>query len=275
MNQDTRRSDEEPIVQTVAEPLQQVLQQAAALASKTPPKKANKTLPYRPINRQPLATLTILNDGCKDEGETIYIRDSKLTIGREKGDIKIAFDSDISSEHAELLCQKQKGKYRWYLRDLGSTNGTFVRGYRATMSQNTEMMIGSRRYTFELPNHHSDGEETQAYQTQAFRSPSPAMMEQFVPHLSETGADDDDRLTFSLEMDVMHMGRSPKCQIAVENDMFLSPQHAKFYKDERGRWMVDDLKSANGVWIRMKKMALDQQAEFQLGQQRFRFRPSV
>ncbi len=275
MNQHTRRSEEEPIVQTVAEPLQQVLQQAAALAANTPPKKANKTLPYRPINRQPLATLTILNDGSRDEGETIYIRDSKLVIGREKGDVTIPFDSDISGGHAELLCQKQKGKYRWYLRDLGSTNGTFIRGYRATLSQEMELMIGSRRYCFQMPNHHSDGDETQAYQTQAFRSPSPEVMEQFVPRLTETGAIDEQGLSFSMDASEMRIGRSPECEIAVENDMFLSPKHAKFYTDERGRWMVDDMKSANGVWIRMKKMALDQQAEFQLGQQRFRFCPSI
>ena len=262
-------------MQTVAEPLQQVLQQAAALAAKSPPKKANRTLPFRPTNRQPLATLTILNDGSREEGEKIYIRDPKFVIGREKGKVTIPFDSDISGEHAELVCQKQKGKYRWYLRDLGSTNGTFVRGYRASLSRETELMLGSRRYLFQLPDHRAEGEETQALQTQAFRSPSPTMMEQFVPRLTETGADQGGGLSFSMGATEMLIGRSPECQIPVENDLFLSPKHARFYKDERGRWMIDDKKSANGVWIRIKRMALDQQAEFQLGQQRFRFNPNV
>jgi hypothetical protein len=38
--------------------------------------------------------------------------------------------------------------------------------------------------------------------------------------------------------------------------------------------MIDDQKSLNGVWIRIKKFAMDKPAEFQLGQQRFRFQPS-
>jgi pSer/pThr/pTyr-binding forkhead associated (FHA) protein len=269
-----RNTDEEPIMQTVAEPLQQVLQQAAALAAKSPPKKANRTLPFRPTNRQPLATLTILNDGSREEGEQVYLRNSKIVIGREKGEITIPFDSDISSQHAELICQKQKGKYRWYLRDLGSTNGTFVRGYRASLSKETELMLGSRRYLFQLPDHHLEGDETQGLQTQAFRSPSPTMMEQFVPRLTESGTVQDG-LTFSLGATEMLFGRSPDCQLAIENDPFLSPNHARFYQDERGRWMIDDKKSANGVWIRIKRMALDQEAEFQLGQQRFRFNPNV
>ena len=271
MNQET---EEEPILQTIAEPLQQVLQQAAALALKKDTKSPAKTLPFRPSNRQPLATLTILNDESREEGETVYIRNSRIVIGREKGDVTIPFDVDISGQHAELRCQRHKGKFRWYLRDLSSTNGTFVRGFRASLSRETELMIGSRRYLFQLPNHLDDRDETQPLQTQAFQSPSPTMMENFQPRLVETGTKKKSAHSFSIAGNEASIGGNADCEIVIDNDPFLSPQHARLYQDERGRWMIDDRKSLNGVWIRIKRMALDQKAEFQLGQQRFRFQPN-
>lgn len=276
MNQNSDpQSSDEPIVQTVAEPLQQILQEAAAIA-KAPKNQAARTLPFRPTSRQPLATLTVLDDGSKEEGETIRIRDSRFVIGREKGDLTIPFDSDISGKHAELRCQKQKGKYRWYLIDLKSTNGTFLRAYRASLSREMELLIGSRRYMFQLPEHHDDdAEATQAYQTQAYKAPSNTMMEHFVPRLCEVGVDPGSGRSFPIGGSELFMGRSAECQIAIEDDPFLNSRHARFYQDERGRWMIEDKKSINGVWLRIKRLSLGQPAEFQLGQQRFRFQPQI
>ncbi len=274
MKSDTRQSDSEPILQTVAEPLQKVLQEAIAAAGKPPaPQQATKTVYFRPLNRQPLATLTILDDGNQESGETIRIRDARLVIGRTKGDVTIPFDSDMSAEHAELRCQRQKGKYRWYLIDMGSTNGTFLRAYRASLSREMELMMGSRRYFFQLPAGGDEGQETQVVQTQTYRAPSHTMIEQLVPRLVEAGTTADQARTFSLAAREAEFGRDASCRIAIESDPFLSPKHARFYQDERGRWMVEDKKSHNGIWIRVKRMPLDQRAEFQLGQQRFRFEP--
>src|SRR6056297_120007 len=177
-------SGDEPIIQTVAEPVQELLKRQAALedegrpkaappqtdgsgSAKKPRTKSSKTVLFRPTGRQPLALLTILDDGQREQGEKIRIRDSRVTIGREKGSVTIPFDADISSQHAELRCQQVKGKSRWYLVDLNSTNGTFLRAYRARLSRDMELICGSRRYRFQLP---GDGEqltETKAVETQA------------------------------------------------------------------------------------------------------------
>jgi len=118
---------DEQIIETTEEPLQQYLkEQAGVPASLSKQTATAKTQPFRPFNRQPLALLTILDDGSREDGETIRIRKSKFAIGREKGDFTIPFDGDISGRHAELRCQKINDRFRWYLFDLKSRNGTFV-----------------------------------------------------------------------------------------------------------------------------------------------------
>jgi len=284
-------SGDEPLIQTVAEPVQELLKRQAALEDEgkpkaapahadgfEPPKKPRtqspKTVLFRPTGRQPLALLTILDDGHREQGERIRIRDSRVTIGREKGFVTVPFDVDISSQHVELRCQKVQGKSRWYLIDLNSTNGTFLRAYRARLSQETDLICGSRRYRFQLPGDREQVDETKALETQAYQAPRRTMMQQFVPRLTEIGLDDNlDSASFMIGASNTRLGRSQSCEISVTDDPFLSPQHARFIQDERGRWTIEDTNSLNGVWIRIKRMPLDQQAEFQIGQQRFRFQP--
>ncbi|XZE56100.1 FHA domain-containing protein [Planctomycetaceae bacterium SH139] len=279
MNQrSTRDTEEEPVIQTVAEPLQQYLQKQAAHPSAPANKETTAQSPqvrvFRPIHRQPLAMLTILDDGSREEGEAIRIRDSRFTIGREKGELTVPFDSDISSSHAELRCQKQKGRYRWYLIDRKSTNGTFVRAFRASLSRESELILGGRRYLFQLPEPGNEAVETEALQTQAYRAPSRTMLEQFVPRLTETGVPEENAQTFSIGGETF-LGADQRCQITIDSDPFIGPRHARFYQNETERWMIEDQKSVNGVWIRVKRFAMDKQTEFQLGQQRFRFQPEV
>ncbi|MCA9136112.1 MAG: FHA domain-containing protein [Planctomycetales bacterium] len=272
-------TNDEPCIQTVAEPLQQYLQEKAS--PKPGRNNATSEVPspnvraFRPTNRQPLAMLTILDDGSREDGETIRIRDSRFTIGREKGDVKIPFDGDISSQHVELRCQKQKGRFRWYLIDRKSTNGTFVRAFRASLSRETELIIGSRRYLFQLPVLGSEATETEALQTNAYRAPTRTLFEQFVPRLTETGVAEQHARSFSIGGREMNLGGDPRCDITIQDDPFISPKHARMYQDESDRWMIEDLKSLNGVWIRVNKFAIDKQTEFQLGQQRFRFQPNT
>ena len=68
----------------------------------------------------------VLDDG-DDEGETIRIRRESFIIGRVQGDLVIPHDGNISGRHAEVLRRLEAGRWHWYLRNLQSTNGTFVR----------------------------------------------------------------------------------------------------------------------------------------------------
>ena len=268
-------TDDEPIVQTVSEPLQKILQEAAGLKKKPSADQSSQTLPFHPLDRQPLATLTILDDGSREDGETIRIRKPSLIIGREKGDVTLPFDNDISSQHAELKCQYENGKYRWFLIDLASTNGTFLRAYRATLAKKMELMLGSRRYLYQLPQPEPSVDQPEAVETNQYQAPARTQLEQFAPKLSEIGVPKTKDRSFALGGNKMFLGRDTSCEISIPDDLYLSPKHARFSLDKRGRWMIEDRKSVNGIWIRVKRIPLQQQAEFQLGQQRFCFRPHI
>ena len=59
-------------------------------------------------------------------GDTIVLRKDKLVIGRrESCDIVLRF-SNVSGQHARMTLEQGY----WFLKDLGSRNGTKVEGYR-------------------------------------------------------------------------------------------------------------------------------------------------
>jgi adenylate cyclase len=85
-------------------------------------------------------------------GDIIRLVRDKLVIGRrESCDIRLTFPN-VSGQH----CQLSFKEGYWYIRDLGSTNGTKVNGARIfekMLHPNDEVIIGKRRYTirYELP----------------------------------------------------------------------------------------------------------------------------
>lgn len=70
-----------------------------------------------------MATLWIFGDGAP---ESIELKESCATIGRTNENTIRVKDSTISKRHARI--QNEGG--RWWLEDLGSVNGTWVRGER-------------------------------------------------------------------------------------------------------------------------------------------------
>lgn len=61
------------------------------------------------------------------KGERIYIRESPLFIGRDKGMDIIFDDPSVSREHAVLYYYKN----RFEIKDLKSTNGVIINGKKA------------------------------------------------------------------------------------------------------------------------------------------------
>ena len=83
--------------------------------------------------------------------KSVRIRPNSFVIGRVEGDLTIPHDGGISGRHAEISRRYENGEHCWYLKDLQSTNGTFVRAATVILSHEQEFLIGSRRFRFELP----------------------------------------------------------------------------------------------------------------------------
>jgi pSer/pThr/pTyr-binding forkhead associated (FHA) protein len=62
------------------------------------------------------------------EGEVVKVKGDRMTIGRKGKHDLVLSDASISQDHAEI----KKAGGSWTIRDLGSSNGTFVDGERVT-----------------------------------------------------------------------------------------------------------------------------------------------
>ncbi len=119
-----------------------------APAATAPPAAADCPPLFRPTLRPPTPILTVCDDG-EEDGESIRIRKDCFAIGRTEGDLVLPNDAQISGRHAELRQTLVRGKYRWSLIDLQSTNGTYVRVGQAILEHGQEFIIGCTRFGFE------------------------------------------------------------------------------------------------------------------------------
>jgi pSer/pThr/pTyr-binding forkhead associated (FHA) protein len=225
--------------------------------------------PFRPVHRPPMAVLVVVDDG-RDDGERIRVRGDSFTIGRAKGDLVIPFDRMMSGEHAKLTREIVQDRYRWFLNDLQSSNGTFVRAKSAFLSHDQEFMLGSSRFRF---NSATQGKLMQTpaatgdVRTQGWQSVKPTDL---IPSIVELRPDGQMGPPQFINEDSILIGRGAACQIVV-NDPMMSSQHARLTKDNRDRWVLENLGAANGLWVRMPRMMIERNGQFLLGEQRFIF----
>jgi hypothetical protein len=269
----TRKTHQEPPVEIKAEP-----SPAPAPPKPSPPEPAPapaaavETAPFRPVRRPPMAVLQIFDDGRKS-AELVRLRQAKFVIGRTDGDLVLGNDPLLSGRHAELERVCRAGCYSWVLRDLNSRNGTFVRVKGMALKEETEILISRNRFRFAAagPSQEEiDAEESSANvrQTINWRPPS-VLLAANRPLLVELLHSGEGR-KFSLRDDCQFIGRDPRqCRIALPEDETLDLRHAKAVCDAQGRWQLEDCDSVNGVWLRVREIALAAQSSFLLGEQVF------
>ncbi len=249
---------------TVATPVEQPVSQ---LQNSAGPK------PFRPNIRPPMALLTILDDG-DDTGEIVRVRAHATIVGRVDGDIVIGHDNGISSRHAEISRRSENGEWAWYLKDLQSTNGTFVRTSTVLLSQGQELLIGRRRFRFEAPATALGAVEPApvANATQKWESLSrDQILAASRPELVDISPGSLPQ-RFPLPDGETFLGRDASlCSIIVEDDL-VDRRHARLFRDAKGRWVIANLQSRNGLWARVQEVKLGRGAYFQCGEQRFLFK---
>lgn len=224
---------------------------------------------YRPTLRPPLAMLCIVDDG-QDTGQWVRMRGDSLVIGRAEGDVRIPHDRAISNRHAEVVRAAEGGEWRWTLRDLKSTNGTFVRVTRTPLRDGQELILGGRRYRFQSVAASAEvaaapvRDATQAWQAPAVAAAAPQRW--FV----ELTAEGEGRRLPIDGNDTWIGSDASRCALVIENDPFVNPQHAHLYRDPRGQWLLETPAARNGTWLRIEQVTLQAPtSEFMTGEQRF------
>ena len=232
--------------------------------------RSAETQLYRPRNRPPMAILRLHFDGQED-GQEIAVFTSPYVIGRIEGNLVVEHDSEISGRHAELVRQSEDGRHFWQLRDLKSTNGTFVRAGLAMMKDQQEIHIGSKRYRFETAESGAEPVQHNQFATRKSHALPPAGQQRPLASLVDV-SDPAHETRFVLTSDEAWIGRDSRLCSIVLDDPMVSPRHARLYRDKKNRWLLANAKSLNGIWLRVNRIELGATAQFQIGEQRFSFR---
>lgn len=197
---------------------------------------------YRPSVRPPMAIVEWIYDGSLGSRRIPMLAD-RFSIGRKEGDIAVFHELWMSGRHAEIQRRKIGDSYRWFLVDLNSTNGTFIKTEAVVLTAGDELFLGRERYRF------------------VNQPPEVGLL-----HVTRGNAE---KWLFNKTQEQIGSSQTPmQCMV---NDPFLSPIHATIFCGANGTWTVRDNNSVNGVWHRIREVELMNQSEFQLGEQRFRF----
>lgn len=220
--------------------------------------------PFRPKNRPPTPLVMVLDDGAATTGDSVRLREPQCLIGRNEGTIRIPHDPLISSRHAELFRTGSEPPYTWHLRDVGSTNGTFICCKRAPLRPDRIVILGSRRFRLHPP-HTAPfaGADSSPMAVDAFGfSGWPMLVETTTPV---------NPLRLRLVGPRLSVGRPGfGNQIELE-DPLLAHVHAVIERTEDGTWWIQATPSRNGVWIQVESVELTDSCRFQCGEQRFVF----
>ncbi len=203
----------------------------------------NETKDFRPLHRPATAILRVYHDNQRDF-QNMVLHSHRTVIGRSSGDVLIPYDSQISTEHAAIIRMRTSQGWDWYLRDLDSTNGTFVAISQARLHDGDELLMGQQRYRFSLV-----GKE--------------AWLEHVI------GKKVVDSMQLASEGTIV--GRDWSNSLDAFWDEYLDRKHAFIGISRQGFWHVKNLRSINGVWFRIREQRLFQSCFFQIGEQRFGF----
>ncbi len=202
----------------------------------------------------------MLDDG-DDDGEVVRIRRESFTIGRVQGDLVLPHDGNISGRHAEIVRRLEGGRWQWYLRDLQSTNGTFVRVAGGILRNGQETL--DRRTCFRFESSHVDeAAETASAPgaVAATRKFVGGSVAQFAAQMNPT-------------LDCAHGGGRRKTRIPLDRPESMGRPRSSPVFDRAGRparqsaacpdlprsqgkWMIQNNRSLNGLWMRITEVSL-------------------
>jgi pSer/pThr/pTyr-binding forkhead associated (FHA) protein len=269
-----------PVPATPVPPARPVVSKppAAAPAPKAPPAVAPPARVKAPPSPEPVGTQVfaglhapkvealiteVKQDGSL--GKSVRIL-KETTIGHGTCDLSYPSDALLSPLHASLAIREGK----LFLRDLESQNGTFLKQRQdAELTPGDVFLLGRELFRFTTQAMEDSQGPAAAQGTQIMvgtpklpRGPVTAKLERI--QLSGEVIEE-----FKLDKPEITLGRT-KGDLVFKKDPFMSGTHARIVA-QPGRFLLQDLKSRNGIYRRMRNEAeLRDGDEFFLGEQLFR-----
>lgn len=198
-----------------------------------------------PLEAPPDARLVVIGQDGKP-GRDYAIVDDQTDIGREEGSIVLANDPYVGARHARLT--RRNG--RFFVRDLDSVNGVYVRLRGAERLQHGDLvLIGLEVLRFEVVSDAEKGLGPAVERgTQIFGSPSvPRHM-----RLCQRTVEGVTRDVYYPTRDEAVVGRE-QGDIVFTNDPFMSRRHAAITREpSNGTFSLRDLGSSNGTYLAIR-----------------------
>jgi pSer/pThr/pTyr-binding forkhead associated (FHA) protein len=253
-------------------------------------------LPAAASDLSPRARLIVIDkDGSERASHPIG---ESIDVGRTEGHVVMEDDRYLSPRHARIVRKGAAGAVRLWLRDLGSTNGVYLRLRPAPAAQagaaggagaagaagaaaepaglslahplrdQDLFLVGQQVLRFEVVNDADDGlGPASQHGTLLFGCPASPRY----ARLSQRTVEGVTRDVFYIRKAETVLGRESG-DIVFTEDPFLSRRHAvvRLEKEPR-RFLLTDLGSSNGTFIQIRgEVALEPGDQFRIGQQLFR-----
>ncbi|MCC7540890.1 MAG: FHA domain-containing protein, partial [Deltaproteobacteria bacterium] len=208
--------------------------------------------------------VAILKDGS--EGRAFVLSGDQTDIGRTEGNIVLSEDPYLSPRHARIT--RRSGRY--YIRDLDTTNGTFVRLRDAVELKHGDVfLMGQQVLLFEVL---SEAETPLGPAMQhgvlLFGTPEVARVARIIQRTTEGLGRD----VHYLHREETVLGRETG-DVVFTDDPFLSRRHASISHDRAARrFLLRDLGSSNGTSVLFRgEQPLVHGDQFRVGHHLFRF----
>lgn len=227
--------------------------------------------PGESIGESQISARTVLTDIATKQD--YYLHPGENTIGREMADVMLN-DPTVSWRHARIVLEDG----RCLVEDLGSTNGTMVRGEKVTalteIVDGDEIRVGSVALTVSMPL----SVDAQASQTAPEVTPSPDALENAeaddgyisdepaVKPLARLISAREPAIEFEILPGVNTIGRRGDNDIRIVDDPYVSGGHAEITANE-GWFEIVDMGSTNGTIVNGVKLDPDEPMQLSDGAQ--------
>lgn len=243
----------------------ELVQRPEPMWTSTPDMTAQARSPRPAAGGGAVAHLAVISqDGST--GQTYWVERGSVDIGREEGDIRLVSDRFVSPRHARVHSRGAT----FYLRDLGSLNGVFLRVRESEALRDADqILLGSEVLRFGLV---TDAEQglgpANERGTDVYGSPARPRY----AWLSERTVEGVDRNVFYISADETVIGREFG-DLVFTADSFMSRRHAAIRRDPTaGTFALRDLGSSNGTYLAIRgEVELREGDHLRVGQHLFRF----